>query len=172
MARATTQTSRRGRPPTRGAKAAAPAARKPAAAAAKPKRGRQPGTKRTTEIDRVIGAKIRMRRGEIGITQTALANAIGVTFQQVQKYEQGANRVGGSRLDAVAKALQVPVSYFFDQSADDLEVAQGSLLHGRGAVSLLKAYAAVKDQRQRTALVNLSRALIGEEPLQEDEAVH
>ena len=172
MSRATTQTSRWGRPPTRGAKAAAPAARKPASAAAEPKRGRQPGTKRTTEIDRVIGAKIRMRRGEIGITQTALANAIGVTFQQVQKYEQGANRVGGSRLDAVAKALQVPVSYFFDQSADDLEVAQGSLLHGRGAVSLLKAYAAIKDQRQRTALVNLSRALIGEEPLQEDETVH
>ena len=131
-----------------------------------------PGRKRTTEVDRVIGAKIRMRRGEIGMTQTQLAQKIGVTFQQVQKYEQGTNRVGGSRLAGVAKALEVPVSYFFDQSADDLEVAQGSLLHGRGAVSLLKAYAAIKDQRQRTALVNLTRALIGEEPLEEDGAVH
>ncbi len=131
-----------------------------------------PGTKRTTEIDRVIGAKIRMRRGEIGMTQTQLAQKIGVTFQQVQKYELGTNRVGGSRLDGIAKALEVPVSYFFEQTADDMEVAQGSLLHTRGAVSLLKAYAAIKDQRQRTALVNLTRALIGEEPLQEDEAVH
>ena len=131
-----------------------------------------PGTKRTTEIDRVIGAKIRMRRGEIGMTQTELANAIGVTFQQVQKYEQGTNRVGGSRLDGIAKALQVPVSYFFEQSADDIEVAQGSLLHTRGAVSLLKAFAAIKDQRQRIALVNLTRALVGEEPLQEDGGAH
>jgi hypothetical protein len=72
----------------------------------------------------------------------------------------------------VAKALQVPVSYFFEQTADDLEVAQGSLLHTRGAVSLLKAYAAIKDQRQRQAMVNLARAMIGEEPLQEDGAVH
>ena len=120
----------------------------------------------------MIGAKIRMRRGEIGMTQTELANAIGVTFQQVQKYEQGTNRVGGSRLAGIAKALEVPVSYFFDQSADEMEVAQGSLLHTRGAVSLLKAYAAIKDQRQRQAMVNLARAMIGEEPLQEDEAVH
>src|SRR5919202_977262 len=64
------------------------------ARAAKPARtGRRaspPGKKRTTEIDRVIGAKLRLRRGELGITQTQLANAIGVTFQQVQKYEQGA----------------------------------------------------------------------------------
>ena len=172
MARATTQTSRRGRTPTRGAKAAAPATRKPASAAAEPKRGRQPGTKRTTDVDGVIGAKIRMRRGEIGMTQTELANAIGVTFQQVQKYEQGKNRVGGSRLDAVAKALQVPVSYFFEQTADDMEVAQGSLLHTRGAVSLLKAYAAIKDRHQRQAMINLARAMAGEEPLEDEDEVH
>jgi transcriptional regulator with XRE-family HTH domain len=171
MARATAQTSRRGRPPTRGARAAA-TAQKPASSRAEPKPGRQPGTKRTTEIDRVIGAKIRMRRGEIGMTQTQLANAIGVTFQQVQKYEQGTNRVGGSRLAGIAKALEVPVSYFFDHSAEETEAAQSSLLHTRGAVSLLKAYAAIKDQRQRQAMVNLARAMIGEEPLQEDGAVH
>ena len=157
---------------------ARPQAAKPRAAGAQdskpasPQPARPAGKKRTTEIDRVIGAKLRLRRGELGITQTQLANAIGVTFQQVQKYEQGTNRFGGSRLAGIAKALEVPVSYFFDQSADDLEVAQGSLLHGRGAVSLLKAYAAIKDQRQRTALVNLTRALIGEEPLEEDGAVH
>src|ERR671929_385444 len=127
MARTTTRipqsgrTTTRGRKAapsaTRGAKATAPAARKPAASA-KPQRGVPRGTKRTTEVDGVIGAKIRMRRGEIGMTQTDLAKAVGVTFQQVQKYEQGKNRVGGSRLAAVAKVLQVPVSYFFEQTGE------------------------------------------------------
>ena len=182
MARTTTRTPQSGRTTARGGKAAppatrdakaAPAARKPAAAA-KPKRGSsmRPGTKRTTEIDRVIGDKIRMRRGELGMTQTELAKAIGVAFQQVQKYEQGRNRVGGSRLDGIAKALQVPVSYFFEQTADDMEVAQGSLLNTRGAVSLLRAYAAITERHQRHALINIARAIAGEEPLGDEDAAH
>ena len=174
MARTATQTSRPGRAPARGAKAGPTPTRKQAAPA-KPqsggvRRGVKPGTKRTTEVDGVIGAKIRMRRGELGLTQTDLAKAIGVTFQQVQKYEQGKNRVGGSRLAGVAKALDVPVSYFFDQTDDEMEAVQGSLLNTRGAVSLLRAYAAIEDQRQRYALLNIARAMIGEEPLQENGA--
>ena len=132
----------------------------------------RPGTKRTTEIDHVIGDKIRMRRGELGMTQTDLAKAIGVTFQQVQKYEQGKNRVGGSRLAAVAKALDVPVSYFFEQTADDMEVAQGSLLDTRGAVSLLRAYAAITERHQSQAMINIARAMAGEEPLGDEDAAH
>ena len=123
-------------------------------------------------MDRTIGAKIRMRRSELGMTQTDLAKAIGVTFQQVQKYENGTNRVGGSRMAGVAKALEVPVSYFFDQTAAETEAGSGSLLNTRGAVSLLRAYAAIKEQSQRAALVNLARALVGEAPLQEDGAAH
>ena len=172
MARTTTQTSRRGRPPTRGAKAAASTSRKPAPAAAKPKRGRQPGTKRTTDVDRVIGAKVRMRRGELGITQTQLAQQLGVTFQQVQKYEQGKNRVGGSRLAGVAKALDVPVSYFFDHSAEETEAAAASLLSQQGAIALLKAFAGVKDLNQRQRVIDLVRALAGKEPLQDSHAAH
>ena len=106
------------------------------------------------------------------MTQTDLAKALGITFQQVQKYEQGKNRVGGSRVDGIAKALQVPVSYFFEQTADDMEVAQGSLLNTRGAVSLLKAYAAIKDRHQRHALINIARAIAGEEPLGDEDAAH
>ena len=120
----------------------------------------------------MIGAKIRMRRGELGMSQTDLAKAVGVTFQQVQKYEQGKNRVGGSRLDGIAKALQVPVSYFFEQTADDMEVAQGSLLDTRGAVSLLRAYAAITERHQRHALINIARAMAGEKPLEGDDAAH
>ena len=157
-------------PATRGAKAAAPAAREPAASA-EPQRGARPGTKRTTEVDGVIGAKMRMRRSELGMTQTDLAKALGITFQQVQKYEQGKNRVGGSRLAGVAKTLQVPVSYFFEQTNDEIEAVQGSLLSTRGAVSLLRAYAAIKDRHQRQAMVNMARAIAGEEPLEDEDTV-
>ncbi len=170
MARTTTQTSRTGRAAGRGAKATPAAARKTAAPATKPKRGAPRGTKRTTEVDGVIGAKIRMRRGELGMTQTDLAKQLGVTFQQVQKYEQGKNRVGGSRLAGVAKALDVPVAYFFDQSSEEMEAVSGSLLNTRGAVSLLKAFASIDSRQQRQAVINLARAMVGEEPLQENGA--
>ena len=66
----------------------------------------------------------------------------------------------------------MPVSYFFEQTADDMEVAQGSLLGTRGAVSLLKAYAAIKDRRQHHALINIARTMAGEEPLEGEDAVH
>ena len=178
MARTTTRTPQSGRTTTRGGKAAppaardakaAPAARKPAASA-EPQQGARPGTKRTTEVDGVIGAKMRMRRGELGMTQTGLAKAVGITFQQVQKYEQGKNRVGGSRLAGIAKALDVPVSYFFEQTSEEMEAVQGSLLSTRGAVSLLRAYAAIKDRHQRQAMINLARAMAGEEPLGDEDA--
>ena len=106
------------------------------------------------------------------MSQTDLAKAVGVTFQQVQKYEQGKNRVGGSRLDGIARALQVPVSYFFEQTSEEMEAVQGSLLSTRGAVSLLRAYAAIKDWHQRQAMINLTRAMAGEGPLEEDGAAH
>ena len=112
-----------------------------------------------------------MRRSELGMTQTDLAKALGITFQQVQKYEQGKNRVGGSRLAGVAKTLQVPVSYFFEQTNDEIEAVQGSLLSTRGAVSLLRAYAAIKDRHQRQAMVNMARAIAGEEPLEDEDTV-
>ena len=165
MARRTTRASRWRRIATRGAKTAAATAREPVDSnkGLKP-HASPPGKKRTTEVDRVIGAKIRMRRGELGLTQTQLANAIGVTFQQVQKYEQGANRVGGSRLARVAEALDVPVAYFFEQTADEAEVALGSLLHTRGAVALLRAFANIRAPAQRTALIDVARAIAGEAP--------
>ena len=66
------------------------------------------------EIDRYVGSRVRTRRRMLGKSQTNLADAVEVTFQQVQKYEKGTNRMGASRLQQVANALQVPVTYFFE----------------------------------------------------------
>jgi transcriptional regulator with XRE-family HTH domain len=113
---------------------------------------------------------MRRRRTGLAMTQEQLAREIGMTRQQVQLYERGVIRVSGNRLAAIAKALQVPAS--FEHSAEDMEAVQGSLLNTRGAVSLLRAYAAIKDQRQRQAMVNIARAMAGEEPLGDEDAVH
>src|SRR5579864_3538761 len=94
-----------------------PEAGKPAA-----KYGR--GTGVPNPIDVHVGARIRMRRLLLGMNQETLANALGLTFQQVQKYEGGANRVSASRLSAVAEILGVPISYFFgDLRPDDAELS-------------------------------------------------
>jgi transcriptional regulator with XRE-family HTH domain len=71
------------------------------------------GTKRGTEVDVEVGRRIRMQRMNLGMSQTELAKAIGITFQQVQKYEKGANRVGAGRLSEIATALDMPVASFF-----------------------------------------------------------
>jgi transcriptional regulator with XRE-family HTH domain len=65
-------------------------------------------------IDKHVGARLRMRRLMLGMSQEALGRALGLTFQQVQKYEKGANRIGASRLRHIAQALQVPIGFFFE----------------------------------------------------------
>ncbi len=100
-------------------------------------------TKRlTTATDIRIGSLIRMRRVQIGISQTALAEKLGVTFQQVQKYERGQNRVSAGRMPLVAGALDVPISYFYghDDGAagvDKAAIDTIGLLTERHAVELL-----------------------------------
>jgi transcriptional regulator with XRE-family HTH domain len=66
-------------------------------------------------VDIHVGRRLRQRRSLLGLSQTALAKAIGLTFQQIQKYERGSNRIGSSRLFEFATVLDVPVSYFFDE---------------------------------------------------------
>jgi transcriptional regulator with XRE-family HTH domain len=80
---------------------------------------RQPSVankKSTDSVDRYVGARIRMRRLMLKFSQTQLGDALGVSFQQVQKYENGSNRVGASRLQHIASILQVPVSFFFEEA--------------------------------------------------------
>jgi transcriptional regulator with XRE-family HTH domain len=78
----------------------------------KSKRATQP--KRVTEVDAKAGQRLRIRRTELGITQAAVAERLGVTFQQVQKYEKGANRLSVGRLQQLTDFLEIPMSYFFD----------------------------------------------------------
>jgi transcriptional regulator with XRE-family HTH domain len=76
------------------------------------------GGKRISDVDRQVGARVKALRTHLKMSQSALAEKIGVTFQQVQKYEKGANRVGASRLQRIAEALGVGVSTFFESSDD------------------------------------------------------
>lgn len=73
------------------------------------------GKRKPKPLDLRIGRRIQVRRKTLGISQGALGESIGVTFQQIQKYEKGANRIGASQLQAIASALEVPVSFFYDE---------------------------------------------------------
>ena len=112
-------------------------------------------------IDVAVGAKIRLRRKQLAISQKALADALGVTFQQVQKYERGANRVSASSLARVAKALEMPIAAFFDnepEAAPNLFSAIGA----PGAADMLAAYAAIPSIECRQALLVVARVMARE----------
>lgn len=89
-------------------------------------------------VDRLVGSRIRFRRNELGVSQEALGDAIGITFQQVQKYEKGTNRIGSSRLCEIAKVLKVTPSYFFEGT----DAAGGE---DEGALRQSTAFLATKD---------------------------
>jgi transcriptional regulator with XRE-family HTH domain len=107
-------------------------------------------------LDVMVGAKIRVLRVSRGLSQTDLADEIGVTFQQVQKYEKGANRVGASRLSQIAEVLGISIGELFDQSRQRPGSADSplKLLTEPGAVRVLKAYVRT-DPRVRRAIINL-----------------
>ena len=100
-------------------------------------------TKRPDPLDVMVGAKIRSFRIHRGVSQTDLAEQIGVTFQQVQKYERGINRVGASRLSRIATVLDVSIGELFEPPGDKLAdlTSPFRLLAEPGALRLLKAYA-------------------------------
>ena len=81
-------------------------------------------------IDIHVGSRVRMRRTLLGMTQTGLGDAIGLTFQQVQKYERGLNRIGSSRLYDLARVLDVPVSFFFDDMPETVANKSPALVRG------------------------------------------
>lgn len=120
-------------------------------------------------VDTHVGKKIRQRRWLIGMTQQGLAEAVGIKFQQIQKYETGMNRISASRLWDIAEALEVPVSFFFegfDKPEEILEAEmqasgdaqQGDLLSDKEALELVRSYYAIPEN-QRRKLFDLARVL-------------
>src|ERR671928_1129093 len=81
-----------------------------------PRRPGRPKMETPNPIDVRVGARLRLRRNMLGLSQEKLGEAIGLTFQQVQKYERGANRIGASRLHELSRVLDVPISFFFDDT--------------------------------------------------------
>lgn len=116
-------------------------------------------------VDVHVGKRIRQRRWLVGMTQQQLAERVGIKFQQIQKYETGANRVSASRLWDIADALDVDVSFFFEglkDGADDGEPTQSSIpadmMGDKEAMDLVRSYYAIPEN-QRRRLFELARVL-------------
>ncbi|WP_424753324.1 helix-turn-helix domain-containing protein [Methylobacterium sp.] len=117
--------------------------------------------KSATDVDRTVGLRIATLRKAKGLSQTELGQHVGVTFQQIQKYEKGANRISSGRLQQIAQFLEVPMSTLFgDREAEEHSDAFG-FLREAGAVDLLRAYAAIEDDQLRRDVLQLVRTVIG-----------
>lgn len=119
-----------------------------------------------SNIDEHLGKRLRRRRRMIGLTQQQLAGAVGVRFQQVQKYECGANRISAARLWQLAEALEVPVGYFYDglgdqPKVDPLSESDGELHSRKETIDLIRAYYLL-GERPRRRLLDLAKSLNGE----------
>lgn len=122
-------------------------------------------------VDKHVGSRVRMRRVLVGMSQERLGEALGLTFQQIQKYEKGANRIGASRLQQISSVLTVPVSYFFE-GAPTINGAPGAptqhrdepgeltdFLATQEGIQLTRAFIRIKDTRIRRRVVDLIASL-------------
>ncbi|NOD34626.1 MULTISPECIES: helix-turn-helix domain-containing protein [unclassified Ruegeria] len=118
----------------------------------------------THHVDVHVGKRVRHRRWLIGMTQQQLAQQVGIKFQQIQKYETGANRISASRLWDIAEALEVPVSFFFEgleetqKSESDKKSVPADLMGDKEALDLVRSYYAIPEN-QRRRLFELARVL-------------
>ena len=118
-------------------------------------------------VDIHVGMRLRQRRTLLGMSQERLAQAFGVSFQQVQKYERGANRISASRLHLLTKTLDVPITYFFEGLPNSASEAALSAIDEDGSdqmtsretLELVRAYYRIEDAAVRKRLVELARAL-------------
>ncbi len=139
----------------------------------KPRFGR--GTGKPHPVDVHVGARLKQRRRLLGITQTDLGDAIGVTFQQVQKYERGVNRIGASQLLALARVLDVSIDYFFEDmppevtaispalkrrgKAKKLPMYAPDLMVKRETLEFVRAYYKIEDTDVRKGVYQLTKAM-------------
>jgi transcriptional regulator with XRE-family HTH domain len=126
-------------------------------------------------IDKHVGSRVRMRRMMLSMSQEKLGDALALTFQQVQKYEKGTNRIGASRLQQISNILQVPVAFFFE-GAPDLDGARplggkdapsptyvADFLATSDGLALTKAFMRIGDPKLRRRIVDLVEQIAGEE---------
>ena len=130
---------------------------------------RSPSNSRSpAAVDVHVGARIRMRRRFLGLNQTALASALGLTFQQVQKYERGSNRVSASKLYDIARTLKVTISFFFEGLPNQIEAGEpdptGQALHDflttPEGLELAEVFPRIGDPRMRRQLLEFARAVV------------
>ncbi len=111
-------------------------------------------------VDAHVGSRVRLRRTLLGMNQTQLGEALGLTFQQVQKYERGTNRISASRLYQLSQILDVPVSFFFDELVDEANAASpDNISLKRETLELVRAYYRIRDPAARKHLREMTRAM-------------
>lgn len=127
------------------------------------------GKKTPHPVDVHVGGRVRLRRMMLGMSQDKLGEALGLTFQQVQKYEKGVNRIGASRIFDIAKILNVPIQFFYDdfdgRSGQSYGFAESGddgfmeLLHSPEGVQLCRHFAEIKDPKVRKRVLELVKTL-------------
>ena len=126
-----------------------------------------------TPVDLYVGGRVRMLRRQLGLTQEALGDKLGLTYQQVQKYERGANRITASRLQAIAQILRVPIPFFFEGApliAGGIKTGAeapspsyvSKFLADADGVKLVKAFMRIGDAKVRHSVVRLVKKLGGD----------
>ena len=128
--------------------------------------------KQPNPIDIHVGSRVRLRRMMLGMSQEKLGEALGITFQQIQKYEKGTNRIGASRLQHISSVLTVPVSFFFEDApgipsagavGENTRDYVVDFLSSSEGVQLNKAFVRIKDAKLRRRIIDLVRAAAGDE---------
>ena len=130
-------------------------------------------TKIPNPTDKYVGSRVRMRRMMLGLSQEKLADALGLTFQQIQKYEKGTNRISASRLQAISQILDAPVHFFFEGGPQSAKGGQAlgdspspayvtDFLTTADGLALVKAFVRIKDASLRRSIVRMVQAITGE----------
>jgi len=130
---------------------------------------KKPGPRSASPVDLHVGTRIRMRRQLMNMSQEKLGSSLGVTFQQVQKYERGTNRVGASRLWDISRILDVPISFFYEGLDNDFEYQQVAesdqmpivydFINSSDGVALARAISKIKSKAVRRQILELARSL-------------
>lgn len=146
-----------------------------------PQLSNEEAVKRPNPVDVHVGRRVRLRRTLMGMSQTKLGEALSLTFQQIQKYENGSNRIGASRLYQISQVLSVPVSYFFEDmdpgstvANENIAMVEGvslpsDLVAKRETLELVRAYYRIGNPKVRRGIVDMIRAVAGADDGLDDE---